>query len=337
MLRGDVVMFAFQRVAPPSWERVGIGPRRPLLSHMTAIAALLLVGPKPWTAWFARTHLSHPPPPPPMLGAVCPVREQGELFGSWTGRPREDAFQTSVDAWDRGAIRRCTLRTSETILRQVVPTSMVEAARGGASGGNPAATRRAPETFPVVRLRASRAQHAELVALGIGQHDPAHVALTDVDPGGPELEDALDLLILIPVPRAEVQVKPVLDGLGLGDGEEVDAGRRPIGRLERDDLAIFLGDLVAQDRGPELREPPGVRAVDRNLSELAGHGDPFPWSTLTLVPCPRHLTWGRCRTKQRGRRKRRRATSNTFISLVYGVARIVSSGYEIGAPVVFPG
>src|SRR5438045_4378413 len=53
-----------------------------------------------------------------------------------------------------------------------------------------------------------RRQHAELVALGVGEHDPGLLALSDVDPLRAEADEALDLRITII--RAEVKVQPIL-------------------------------------------------------------------------------------------------------------------------------
>jgi hypothetical protein len=65
-------------------------------------------------------------------------------------------------------------------------------------------------------------QHAQLAALGIGEHDPALVgALPDVDRPGAERDDAFDLGDL--VVRVQVDVQPVLDLLLLGVEQEAQA------------------------------------------------------------------------------------------------------------------
>ena len=56
-------------------------------------------------------------------------------------------------------------------------------------------------------------EDAELVALGIGQHHPGLVALTDVDVTRPEGDDAVDLGPLVVGPEVEVD-----DGTRLADG-----------------------------------------------------------------------------------------------------------------------
>src|SRR5687768_6377811 len=60
----------------------------------------------------------------------------------------------------------------------------------------------------------SGGQQAELVAIGIGHHDPADLPLADVDPSRPEGDETLDLRLLVAVRRwSEVEVEPVLPKL----------------------------------------------------------------------------------------------------------------------------
>ena len=50
-------------------------------------------------------------------------------------------------------------------------------------------------------------EHAELVALGVGEHGEGLLAgLSDVRPGGSEAEQPLNLAIHVPALRAEVEV-----------------------------------------------------------------------------------------------------------------------------------
>ena len=59
-------------------------------------------------------------------------------------------------------------------------------------------------------------QHAELMAIGIGHHHPADVALTDVDARRAEGDQTVDLRLLVAVDRgSEVEVQAVLPGLRL--------------------------------------------------------------------------------------------------------------------------
>src|SRR6476659_9030164 len=65
----------------------------------------------------------------------------------------------------------------------------------------------------------ARRQHAELVALGVGEHDPRDIALPDVDPPRSERDETLDLRILVAVDRrCDVEMQPVLPRLGRAGG-----------------------------------------------------------------------------------------------------------------------
>ncbi len=71
------------------------------------------------------------------------------------------------------------------------------------------------------------AEHAELVALRVGQHHPADVrALTDIRPGRAERLQPSHLGRLVAVIGAQVQVEPVLDHLVVGHRRQVD-GEQP--------------------------------------------------------------------------------------------------------------
>jgi hypothetical protein len=61
------------------------------------------------------------------------------------------------------------------------------------------------------------ADDAELVALGIGQHDPRLLAgLADVDAAGAERQDALDLRVPVVGAGGEIEMEAVLGGLLIG-------------------------------------------------------------------------------------------------------------------------
>jgi hypothetical protein len=76
-----------------------------------------------------------------------------------------------------------------------------------------------------------RRQHAELVAVGVGHDDPAGVTLTDVEHGGAEAEQTIDLGLLVAV-RSEVEVQPVLAELGIDRGTAPRDLRSAGGRLD---------------------------------------------------------------------------------------------------------
>ena len=109
-----------------------------------------------------------------------------------------------------------------------------------------------------------RPGNPELIPLRVGEYDPARIALADVDAPSTQVEQATDLVVLLPVGRVRVEVNPVLDGLALGHGRECQHRRRkragavPAFRNQpgsRDDDALFFVlRLVVEDRTPEPGE-----------------------------------------------------------------------------------
>src|SRR5262245_18031413 len=102
---------------------------------------------------------------------------------------------------------------------------------GWGSGGGEADQER--KASPVTRARPlpnsqwvnPAAQQAELVALRVGEHVPADLALADVGRRGAEIEQPAQLGVLLAVGGVEIQVQPVLGALRLGSLGEVDAER----------------------------------------------------------------------------------------------------------------
>ena len=82
--------------------------------------------------------------------------------------------------------------------------------------GRPLPRARLSTGLPVCRpavWRLSRAEYAELVAVGVGHDDPADIALADVDTRRPEGDEAVDLSSLITTHRwGDVEMQPVLSG-----------------------------------------------------------------------------------------------------------------------------
>src|SRR6266513_4164633 len=89
----------------------------------------------------------------------------------------------------------------------------------------------------------ARRQHAELVALGVGQHNPRDIALPDVDPPGSECAETLDFRILVTVGRrCDVEMKAVLPGLGRAGGwAERHEGTSSV-RLSDSGVAVLVVD-----------------------------------------------------------------------------------------------
>jgi len=116
--------------------------------------------------------------------------------------------------------------------------------------------------------RGSRLEDAELVALGVRQHHPSHVALPDVDVARSEGEQPLDLSRLVVGPQIEVDA--VFDRLGLRDLLKEDV--RVIATRLQPPLAV-VGSLQGQAErlAPEAGDALGVMAIDHDALPAKGH------------------------------------------------------------------
>lgn len=142
-------------------------------------------------------------------------------------------------------------------------------------------------------------QNAELIALWICHDNPLDVvALADVDPGGSEAEQTLDLGLL--VTGVEIDVQPVLAGLGTGCAHELQA--REAGAVRRDvhQVVVLADDAVTEGVAPELRECFRIACIDdgaepgkRNrwppgclgMADLCDRGSFVPGQCLLTRPC----------------------------------------------------
>jgi hypothetical protein len=115
----------------------------------------------------------------------------------------------------------------------------------------------------------SGAEHAELVALGIGQHDPRLLALPDVDVTGSQADEAIDLVTL--VLRAEIEVQAVLCPLRLGDRLEEQAGDGVGRRPDLELVGLVVHDDPAEGLSPPTAERDGVERIDDCLLPLEAH------------------------------------------------------------------
>src|SRR6059058_2634369 len=119
------------------------------------------------------------------------------------------------------------------------------------------------------------AEHAELVALRIGEHHPGRVRrLPDVDPDRPERLQPLHLPVT--VVGGEIDVEAVLDRLRLGHRHE-DQCRVGVVVLRHDDLVGLLEhDLPVEHLGPPLGEPFRLATVYDDRVETQAHALTLP-------------------------------------------------------------
>jgi hypothetical protein len=121
------------------------------------------------------------------------------------------------------------------------------------------------------------AQEAELVAFRVGQDVPAFRAgLADVGGPGAKSEQPLELGLLVPVSRVDVDVQPELPGLRVAARAEDEGGLQPaeagVRRPDLDASVVFAAEFdVAENLAPECGQPLGVGAVDDQLTDAVCH------------------------------------------------------------------
>src|SRR5215207_136978 len=124
-------------------------------------------------------------------------------------------------------------------------------------------------TLAAVGTSVARGENAELVALRVGQHYPALLALADVDMPCAKTEDAIDLGLL--VIGAEVEVDAVLDDLVVGHSDKQPVGSGA-GRRVQYDVTVVVDVLrPAQHLRPPGTQRGGVVGVDADFVELQAH------------------------------------------------------------------
>lgn len=100
--------------------------------------------------------------------------------------------------------------------------------------------------------------HAELVAVGVCHHDPADLALADVESGRPERDQAVDLRSLVTVARgSEVEVQPVLPGVLAGSDRRVER----VGAAMQD-VCCVMANVLAVGVSGWCRARPSGECVD---------------------------------------------------------------------------
>ena len=115
--------------------------------------------------------------------------------------------------------------------------------------------------------------HAELVALGVGQHRPPAAVgpAAAVDQRGAQADQPVHLSVAERVGH-EVEVEPVLHRLGLGDGEEEQAGLATVGVDDHGFGVVGVLGVIDEPEhiGPEVGQEVGRPAVDGEVPDGAG-------------------------------------------------------------------
>src|SRR5947209_257905 len=116
-------------------------------------------------------------------------------------------------------------------------------------------------------------QQAELVALGVGQHNPGDLRrLANVDAPRPERKQPFQLGVLVSTGRVDVDVDAVFERLWLGHGHEHQRWRAA--HLAADfnfALRPAIDHLIVEHPRPEVGHAPGVGAIDHQLREATSH------------------------------------------------------------------
>src|SRR5256885_12860209 len=117
----------------------------------------------------------------------------------------------------------------------------------------------------------SRGQHAELMAVGIGQDHPADLALADVDTRRAEGEETVDLGPLITVEGwRDVEVQSVLSGFRLQWRTAPGDLGTAVRRADRGLLVLVPDQRPAQRLAPEV--PDLLRTVARERADESAVG-----------------------------------------------------------------
>ena len=112
-------------------------------------------------------------------------------------------------------------------------------------------------------------QDTEFVSFRIGQNNPGCFALTDVDAGGPESNESLDLHLL--VVGHPIKMEPVLTLFALGNLGEKYTGRPTRGRSQLYYVIFLAHDLPPRGDLPPSRERRTIATIDNNFLKTNSH------------------------------------------------------------------
>ena len=122
---------------------------------------------------------------------------------------------------------------------------------------------------PLVPLTPSWAKDAELVAFGVGQHDPGSIPLADVHAPCAMSEQPSYLGIL--VIRPEVEVQSALDSLALIEPDEIQPRHAIRRRADLELVSRGVDDNPAKGVGPPLSQGQWLQRVDDHLFPFQSH------------------------------------------------------------------
>ncbi len=74
----------------------------------------------------------------------------------------------------------------------------------------------------------------------------------------------------------EIEMQPILHGLGLRNGKKVDDGPSSVCRGDAHSAIGLLDDLPSKDRAPEVGHGSRVKRIHDNIGEATGHGVTIP-------------------------------------------------------------
>ena len=118
-------------------------------------------------------------------------------------------------------------------------------------------------------LMPSLAKDAELVAFGVGQHDPRSIPLADVHTLCAVSDQTSHLGVL--VIRPEIEVQSALGLLGLVESDEVQPRRAIRLRADLELVSRGVDDNPTKRVGPPLPQGRRIHRVDNHLFPIQGH------------------------------------------------------------------
>ena len=122
---------------------------------------------------------------------------------------------------------------------------------------------------PLVPLTPSWAKDAELVAFGVGQHDPGSIPLADVHPPCAMSDQPGHLGVLVIGP--EVEVQSALGLLGLIEPDEIQPRHAIRRRADLELVSRGVDDNPTKGVGPPLPQGHRIQRVDNYLFPFQSH------------------------------------------------------------------